>query len=143
MADPTTLIDLAKAVAEEVNASGLLPDGVEASRVYVPRYEIDEQEGLSVQVVANSDEEEDGSRGWVQNDLSVDVGFVQKVFATDDVDEVIVLMKKVARHLRATPLGSLASSWLRNEMRPYSPELLRSNRVCLGVLTVTYRIMES
>jgi len=141
----STIIDIAEAVAAELNTAGLgtFSQDFTAQRKVIPAFKLEELEGLKVSIVPKAIEITAATRIGGQHDLSVDIG-IQKRVGRDvdaDVQALIVLVDEIAEYLRKRSLaGAPWATWVRCANDPiYVPEHLTEQRTFTSVLTLTYR----
>ena len=141
------VIDIANAVAAEINAAGpgTFSEDFAAVRKVLPAYELPDLVALKVSVVPKRVEISGSTRSASQYDIAVDIG-VQKKLGKDIDTEVAALgtlVDEIADYLRRRPLAAIpGAAWVNTVNEPiYAPEHLAEQRVFTSVLTVTYRAM--
>ena len=144
------VIDIADAVAAEINAGGVLP-GVTAQRRVLPVFELEHLAELKVTVVPKGVQITGSTRSASQYDISVDIGVQRKLPpapGNTDLDAEVAalgsLVDEIADYLRQRPLSQFpGAAWVSIANEPvYAPEHLLEQRVFTSVLTVTYRALK-
>jgi hypothetical protein len=143
------VIDIADAVAADLNSSGLLSGlGITARRAVLPRYELADLAELRITVVPKSIEITGSTRSLSQYDVVVDVGIQQKLLPesppTDsEVEALLDLVQQLADHLRTAQLDDVGNCvWVSVANDPiYAPDHLSDQRVFTSVLSLTYRLL--
>ena len=137
------VLDIADAVAAEINTGGILP-GVTAERRVLPAFELEQLTELKVTVVPRGVQITGSTRSTSQYDVTVDIGVQQKLGPGDEeaqVGELADLVDQIADYLRQRPLADAPNvSWVSTANDPvYAPQHLMEKRVFTSVLSVTYR----
>lgn len=138
------VIDIADAVAAEINAAGILP-GVTAQRRVLPAFELEQLAELKVTVVPRGVQITGSTRSTSQYDATVDIGVQQKLAPGSDEETEVAglstLVDQIADYLRQRPLATAPTvSWVSTTNDPvYAPQHLLEKRVFTSVLSVTYR----
>jgi hypothetical protein len=143
------IVDIADAIQTELeDGSFSLPFDV--VRGYIPRYEREDLEGLTVTIVPKSVTESNQDRNRTQDEDAIDVAVQQKVASTEaaELDPLMSLAREIRRHFkgrecRARVKASTGASWIRSA-HPfiYSPEHLREKRIFTSVITLTYKVTD-
>lgn len=150
-------IDIADAVAAEVNSSGLLPSGVTAHRRVLPEFELKELTDLKVMVVPRSLNITGSTRASSQYEIAIDIGLQKKLspgnpgspvpgsgYLDTQVAALGALVDQITSHLQRRPLAGFPwATWVSIANDPiYVPDHLAQQRVFTSVLTVTYRAIK-
>jgi hypothetical protein len=138
------VFDIAGAVADEINALGILPEPGTAQRSLLPRAELSELSEMRVSVVPRSVEFERAGRGIVQRDVQVDVGIQKKLATEAEVPGLLDLAEQIIDALRGRSLaGCPQAVWVRTANEPiYAADHLAEQRTFTSVLTLTYRVLQ-
>ena len=137
------IIDIADALVAELNGAAFgMP--FTATRVYVPRFDLEEMGTLRVTVVPKGVDISTASRSGHQHDYRVDVG-VQRKFETGDaaeLDPLMDLVEEIADHFRGAVLGTdPEAACIGVENGPiYAQEHMREGRLFTSILTLTFRV---
>lgn len=140
------IIEIADAIQAELeDGSFSLPFAID--RAYIPLYEREDLDGLTVTIVPKSVTESNQDRSRTQDEDAIDVAVQQKVASTDtaELDPLMALAREIRQHFkgrecRARVKASTGASWVRSA-HPfiYSPEHLREKRIFTSVITLTYK----
>jgi len=138
------IAEIAGAVVAELNA-GTFSQPFEATRCYLPRFDLAEMKDLHVTVVPKGLTILPGTRVHNQHDYTIDVAVQKKLSAVDntEIDTLMELVDEIAQHFRGRRLATTPSAvWVRTENEPtYAPEHLQELRQFTSVLTFTFRMM--
>jgi hypothetical protein len=139
------IAQIAQAVTDELNASGVLP-GVTVVRSYAPQYELPEMDTLHVTVVPKGLVVAAAGRSVNQYDCQIDIA-VQKRFQSDtpaELDPLLALAEEIADFFRLRRLSAFpAAAWIKTEHNPvFAPEHMRELHQFTGVVTLTYKVMK-
>jgi hypothetical protein len=138
------IADIADAVVAELNAGGF-SQSLEATRCYLPRFDLAEMKHLHVTVVPKGVAVTTGSRNHNQHDYEVDIAVQKKLAAMDnsEIDTLVGLVDEIADHFRMKRLDSFrAAVWVKTQHEPiYAQEHLDQMRQFTSVLTLTFRMM--
>ena len=139
------VIDVADAVAAEINVSQLAISGLSAQRHYRPQFELVELKSTRISVVPKSIVITGLARASNQHDCSVDIAVQKKLSSLDpsEIDPLMLLVQDLSDLLRLTRLSAMPTAlWVKTENAPiYALEHLENQRVFTALLTVTYRVM--
>ena len=144
----STVIDIADAVAAEINAAGTgtFSEAFVAVRKVLPVYELPDLAELKVTVVPKRVEISGATRAASQYEIAVDIGVQKKVGKDLDTEVAALgtLVDEIADYLRRRPLSTAPFAvWINIVNEPvYAPEHLAAQRVFTSVLTITYRCMK-
>lgn len=138
------IIDIADAVAAEINA-GTFSQPVNATREYLPHFDLEDMQTLRVTIVPKSVTTLPGSRNHNQYDYAIDVAVQKKLGSADnaEIDALLTLVDEIGDHFRFQRLSSFPNAmWLKTENQPvYAQEHLQELRQFTSVLTLTFRVM--
>lgn len=142
--DQAILIELAEAVKDRLNATDF-GEPMEAQRLYVPRYELEDMDTLRVSVVPAGSLSELSSRNSTTDEYTIDIG-VQKRFKTEDsidLDPLVALTQAIADSFRFKKLDGMPSAtWIKGEITPaYIPQHIEQYRQFTSVVRLTYRLI--
>jgi hypothetical protein len=136
--------DIAEAVKDELNGHEFGME-FEATRGYLPLFDLAEMKDLHVTVVPKGMTMEMARRDAARHDVQLDVAVQKKLDAADnsEIDALMALVEEISDFLRFRRLEGLpGAAWLKVENAPvYSQEHLSEMRQITSVLTVTYRVM--
>lgn len=138
------IADIAGAVAAEINAGSFsLP--VDATREYLPHFDLEDMQTLRVTVVPKSVTTQPGDRSRNQHDYAIDVAVQKKLDTADnaEIDALMTLTEEIGDHLRFRRLSGFPEAmWIKTENEPiYSQEHMQEMRQFTSVLTLTFRVM--
>ncbi len=135
---------IADAVVADLNAGGF-SQPLEASRCYLPRFDLAEMKDLHVTVVPRGVAITAGTRNHNQHDYQIDIAVQKKLAAMDnsEIDALVGVVDEIADHFRMKRLDSLrAAVWVKTQHEPiYALEHLDQMRQFTSVLTLTFRMM--
>lgn len=136
------IIQIAQAVTDELN-NGSFAVPLNATRHYLPVFELQEMQSLHVTVVPRGVVSSVLDRSRAQHDVQIDIA-IQKKFASDAPDELDPLMdlvQQIADHFQMRSLPSVGALWVKTENKPiYAPEHMQELRQFTSVLTISYRV---
>jgi hypothetical protein len=136
--------DIAEAVKESLNGA-TFSQSFNATRHYLPIYDLQDMKNLHVTVVPKGVVIQPGGRAHNQHDYQIDVA-VQKKLSTGDneeIDPLLTLVDEIADHFRFKRLDSFPNAmWVKTENAPvYAVEHLDRFRQFTSVVTLTFRMM--
>ena len=136
--------DIAEAVKESLNGA-TFSQSFNATRHYLPIYDLQDMKNLHVTVVPKGLAIQPGGRAHNQHDYQIDVA-VQKKLSTGDnseIDPLLTLVDEIADHFRFKRLDSFPNAmWVKTENAPvYAVEHLDRFRQFTSVVTLTFRMM--
>lgn len=148
----SVLVDVADAVAAEINAATLSLD-VDAVRGYETDAELEDLDELRLDVVPVRLAGDMHDRGSLFREVAVDVA-IRKRFGLSDqdntgeisresIDELVDLLEEIDDLLAGVTRLSTYSgaSWFGSEVRtPWMPDHLRQQRQYTGIVRVTYNV---
>ncbi len=138
------IADIADAIVAELNAGGF-SQPIEASRCYLPKFDLAEMKDLHVTVVPKGVAITAGTRNQNQHDYEIDIAVQKKLTAMDngEIDTLVGLVDEIADHFRMKRFDNLrAAVWVKTQHEPiYAQEHLDQMRQFTSVLTLTFRVM--
>lgn len=138
-----TIIDIAKALAEELNASEGLSMEFTAAMTYMPTYTQQELDDLKVSVVPSALSLTPITRGTELNEFTIDVGVQKNVDVTsgNEIDGLIGFVKELADYIRNCELTGVDDArWSKSSIEPvYSVSHLVEHKCFTSVIKVTYK----
>jgi hypothetical protein len=137
------LIDIANAVAAELNGSVIWPEGVTAVMNLKPEFELKDLKNLKVTVVPralklSSETRRDGGR-----EVKVDIGVQRKTADPDILAELFQLVEDIAglfERKRLSQYQHAVCVGIENDPI-YDPEHLRQMRQFTSVITLTFKVL--
>jgi len=144
MSPPSTLIAIADAVVESLNAA-TLSQALTADRHYQPVFDLPEMADLHVSVVPKGIEVLASSRNQNQHDYAIDIGIQKKVADDAEADTLMALAEEIADHFRLSRVqiaGVGSVPVLKVATEPvFAPEHLTEKRVFTSIITLTFRVL--
>lgn len=138
------IADIADAIVAELNAGGF-SQPIEASRCYLPKFDLAEMKDVHVTVVPKGVAIRARTRNQNQHDYEIDIAVQKKLTAMDngEIDTLVGLVDEIADHFRMKRLDNLrAAVWVKTQHEPiYAQEHLDQMRQFTSVLTLTFRVM--
>ena len=139
------LLGIADAVVATINNTPL-SQTVNAERLFLPQFDLQEMNVLRVVVVPKDEERKPLSRKIKEATYSVDVGVLKKVQNTEasEIDPLCDLVAEIALVFDGKRLGNLQEAFC-TVAKPepvYSVEHLEQLRQFTSVLTLSFKVME-
>jgi len=138
---------IAEAIVAELESSGtLIPAPATIQRGYRPTFDLKDMTDLHVIVVPRGEESQPGTRALVMQDISVDVGVMQKVdngaSLEAELDTLMDLVRDIKAYFQGRVLTDAPSArWIQTENEPiYQPDHVDGLRQFTSVITLTYRL---
>ena len=130
-------IAIADAVAAAINASGLLPPGVVASRRLFVEWD-ERRDELQVTVIPGARDLSEGTRARLTDETSVQVGFRQRVADDAAAESVLDLVERVVAALSQAGAADSVLVGMDNDVL-YDYEALKSQRLLSTLLVLRFR----
>ena len=130
-------IAIADAVASAINASGLLPPGVVASRRLFVEWD-ERRDELQVTVIPGARDLSEGTRARLTDETSVQVGFRQRVADDAAAESVLDLVERVVAALSQAGAADSVLVGMDNDVL-YDYEALKSQRLLSTLLVLRFR----
>ena len=130
-------IAIADAVASAINASGLLPPGVVASRRLFVEWD-ERRDELQVTVIPGTRDLSEGTRARLTDETSVQVGFRQRVADDAAAESVLDLVERVVASLSQAGAAEAVLVGMDNDVL-YDYEALKSQRLLSTLLVLRFR----
>ena len=139
------LLAISDAVVAAINAASL-GQPVNAERLFLPQFELQEMNVLRVVVVPKDEERKPITRTAKQATYRVDVGVLKKIATTDaaEIDLLCALVASIAALFDGNRLAALyeAICTVAKTEPVYSPEHLEQLRQFTSVIVLTFKIVE-
>ena len=131
--------EIADAIVEALEAETFSLECT-VERAYIPHYEPEDLQGLTVTIVPKERLKENQARTTSSDKPAVDIAIQQKVDDTtpDVLDPLFAFACEIEAFLERKRMAG--ASWVRS-IHPfiYSPDHLRQKRIFTSVITVTYK----
>ena len=145
-----TLIQIADAVAAELNSPAFQPriaEAFRAERVYLPDFELQDLKQLKVVVIAAaSPQQEFATREMNQAEYGIEIGIQKKVSSTspEELDPLLAFAGEIGSFLRRRELAAFPEAVpIRLQNDPaYEADLLYERRQFASVIEITYQVLE-
>jgi hypothetical protein len=136
------LTDIADAVVNILNASGLTPEFT-AERTLLPRYDLKALKTLKVSVVPKGRKITQGTRVHTIDEIQIDIGIQKKISDDSELDILLKLVEDICALFKAERLeGCPSAICIKKENEPiYDPGHLRQFRQFTSVITLTFKVM--
>jgi hypothetical protein len=140
----SSTIQIAEAVAGELNCRQFGQGEVRAVRAYRPPRELEQLSGLQIFVIPDAVRELAGSRGANRIEHEIHVVIARRVANDAEVDDLIAMMATVRRMLRSLRLaGAADAAWGGSEIDPlFDADHLNTLEQFTSVLKLMYQTME-
>ena len=139
------LLGIADAVVATINSASL-SQTVNAERLFLPQFDLQEMNVLRVVVVPKEEERKPLSRKIKEAAYSVDVGVLKKVKSAEasEVDPLCVLVAEIAMAFDGKRLDSIPEAFcmVAKTDPVYSVEHMEQLRQFTSVLTLSFKVME-
>ena len=144
-----TVVDIANAMVTALNGSAL-SQPFEASRYYLPEFDLKEMDTLHVSVVPAELDEEIADRSRDRAEYKIHVAVQKRVTKSDPpgldpaaIDALMQLVEEIDDLFRHKPLmGYEAASWAKTENKPiYDPKHLKEHGQFTSLLVFTFRVL--
>lgn len=133
------ITELAKLVADDVNNSGILPEGVEAEFAAFFKRDVETTSGIIVNVCPHSEEEIVLARKVRQAVFKIDVAIqykLEKETVEDATQKIGLIADRIARHFEGKKIGFYVG--LKPEYYPYHGDSLEKQRVFTSIVQATF-----
>jgi hypothetical protein len=130
-------IAIADAVAAAINAYGILPPGVVASRRLFVEWD-ERRDELQVTVIPGARDLSEGTRARLTDETSVQVGFRQRVADDAAAEAVLDLVERVVAALSQAGAADSVLVGMDNDVL-YDYEALKSQRLLSTLLVLRFR----
>ncbi len=140
----STLVDVANAVRVKVDSlavTGLAP----AELTYSPLFALEAIQTIQTLVVPVSENRTIQDRGSTQKTFNIHVGILKKLDDLDDTDALIGKVEQIADSLEFSKLtlpDTRRAVWVGTRLQPYFPDQLRAFRSFIGVMDLTFRVLD-
>jgi hypothetical protein len=136
------LTDIADAVVNILNASGLTPEFT-AERTLLPRYDLKALKTLKVSVVPKGRKITQGTRVHTMDEVQIDIGIQKKISNDSELDVLLKLVEDICGWFKAERLEGYPSALcVKKENEPiYDPGHLRQFRQFTSVVTLTFKVL--
>jgi len=135
------LMDIADAVVEVLNGSGLTPEFT-AERTLLPLYDLKSLKQLKVSVVPKGRKITQGTRIHSIDEIQIDIGVQKKISDDSELDGLLKLVEDICALFKAERLEGYPNTiCIKKENEPiYDPGHLRQFRQFTSVVTLTFKV---
>jgi len=136
------IISIADDVVTVINGGVYtINDTIDAKRLYVPEFSVEDLKTLKISVIPVSIPEEISARGRTQLDFMVMIGVQKKTSnLLSEFDKLVEFMEEMNALFRFNQLPVTGVSWIASENDPvYDPDYATNIGVFTSVLSLTFR----
>lgn len=134
------IVDIAEEIKEDLNVT-TFADPFEATRAYVPQFELEEMEDLHVTVVPKVVEDVIEARNKQRREYEIDIAVQLRLIdeAIGTIDKRMELVEEITNHLRNRTFLDGAAQWVKTRNEPiYDPEHINELSQFTSIITLTY-----